>query len=392
MQRADVISELLKRASVAAPDLLAADVAIALRDAGGNHLVLYVVDYDQETLRPVALASDLLEDPPAPVSIEGTMAGRAFQHLEVLSAETPAGWRVWAPLRERSERIGTIEFGFVEVDDEILRLCEDLGRLVGHLVRTSGRYTDLIEIRRRRRPMKLAAEMQWDLLLPPLAFQAPDVCLAGHLEPAYDIGGDGFDYSLNGEILDFAILDAMGHGVTAALASSLALAGFKHGRRLQLALEDIYASIDEQVALQFSGESFVTGHIAQLDTVSGRLMWINAGHPDPLLIRAGRVVAEPHADPCLPMGLGGVNPEVGECQLEPGDRLVFFSDGVVEARPASGEQFGVERLRRRLEIHLAGELVPAEALRRVVGDVLDHRGDHLQDDATLLLIEWRTNA
>jgi hypothetical protein len=160
MPRADITSELLKRASVAAPDLLAADVAGALQDAGGNHLVLYVVDYEQETLQPVALASELLDEAPPGLSIAGTMAGRAFQTQTLVTAETSQGWRVWSPLRERAERLGVLELGFAHVDDETLRLCEDLGRLVGHLVRTASRYTDVIEMRRRRRLMNLPAERQ----------------------------------------------------------------------------------------------------------------------------------------------------------------------------------------------------------------------------------------
>ncbi|MGH9190013.1 MAG: PP2C family protein-serine/threonine phosphatase [Acidimicrobiales bacterium] len=394
MGRADVVSELLRRASVAAPDMLTAEIAMALHDIGGNHLVLYVVDYDQETLRPVALASDLLSEPPPPVAIAGTMAGRVFQTQETLSAESPGdgsvgGWRVWAPVRERAERIGVLEFGFVALDGEILRLCDDLGRLVGHLVRTSSRYTDLIEMRRRRQPMKLAAEMQWDLLLPPMVFRSPDVCIAGHVEPAYDIGGDGFDYSLNGEVLDFVLFDAMGHGVRAALLSSLALAGLRHARRRNLDPLETVALIDAAIVDEFDGDGFVTGHLARLDTVSGRLSWINVGHPDFLLVRGGKVVAEPHCEPCLPLGLGGQVTEIGECQLEPGDILAFYSDGVVEAHPTGGEQFGLDCLKERLSVHMAGGRSASETLRRVVADVVAHRADELQDDATLVLVEWR---
>ena len=63
--------------------------------------------------------------------------------------------------------------------------------------------------------MSLAASMQWDLL-PPLVMQAGSVSIAGLIEPAYDVGGDCFDYSLNGPVFDFAIMDAMGHGVSSA--------------------------------------------------------------------------------------------------------------------------------------------------------------------------------
>ena len=158
-QSREIIGDLLRRASVTAPDLLAADIAATLHDAGGNHLVLYVVDYEQISLQPVGIAVELLAEEPKGLSVEGTLAGRAFQLQQVVSAQVEGGWRVWAPVRERAERIGVLEFGFAEVDDELLAMCDDLALLAGHLVHTAGRYTDLIELRRRRRPMNLALSL-----------------------------------------------------------------------------------------------------------------------------------------------------------------------------------------------------------------------------------------
>src|SRR5687767_11859401 len=312
MRRRGIIGDLLRRASVTAPDLLAADIAAALHDVGGHHLVLYVVDYEQLSLQPIGIAVDLLVEEPKGVAVEGTLAGRAFQLQQIVTAEVDDGWRVWAPVRERAERIGVLEFGFREIDVELLALCDDLGLLAGHLVHTSGRYTDLVELRRRRRPMNLAAEMQWDMLMPPLAFSSPELAIAGILEPAYFVAGDAFDYALNGEQFDFAILDAMGHGVHSTLASTLALGGFRHGRRGCLELSVIAEQIDDALVEHLSGEGFVTGHICQLDVGTGRFRWVNAGHPPPLLIRGNKVVAEMKCEPCLPLGLGINITQIGE--------------------------------------------------------------------------------
>ncbi len=389
MQNWEIIGDLLRRASVTAPDLLAADVAAALQDAGANRLVLYVIDYEQHTLQPVGIATDLLADEPKGVSVEGTLAGRSYQLQEIVTSDSEDGCRVWAPVRERAERIGVLEFAFPEIDDDLLRLCDDLGLLVGHLVHTAGRYTDLIETRRRRRPMNLAAEMQWDMLMPPLAFSSPDLTIAGILEPAYFVAGDAFDYSLNGDLFRFAILDAMGHGVHSTVASTMAMGAFRYGRRRGLELTVIAEQIDDALAEHLGGESFVTGHVCQLDVATGVFRWVNAGHPSPLLIRGSKVVSEMKADPCLPLGLGIHITEVGECRLQPGDRLLFYSDGVTEARSGDGEQFGVERLIDDAEEFLGSSLPVAEVLRRLVRRLREHRGAELEDDATLVFLDWQ---
>jgi serine phosphatase RsbU (regulator of sigma subunit) len=277
---------------------------------------------------------------------------------------------------------------FQTLPDGALALCEDLGRLIGHLMRTADHYTDAIERCRRRQPMTLAAEIQWDLLLPPLTFHSPDVALAGILEPAYEVAGDAFDYSLNGDELSFAVLDAMGHGLTSALTSALALSGLRYGRRRGMDLRETAHEIDSALIEHFQGESFVTGHLVRLDTATGQMSWINAGHPDPLLIRGTTVVAEVHAEPCYPLGLGIVISEVGALRLEPGDRILFYSDGVVEAGPTAREQFGIARLRERIERHLADRAIPAELIRRIIKEVIVHRGGPLADDATVVMIEW----
>jgi len=382
------LAALLRISSVSAPDLLPADVAITLTRAGSTRTALYLADYELSGLHPLVIGADL-HTSSKPRSMNGTLAGRCFQRQEVIATERPeGGWRVHAPVRERSERLGVIELDFPAVDDELLARCEDLGRLVGHLVHTAARYTDAIEMRRRQRNMSLTAEIQWDLLVPPLAFATREVAVAGVLEPAYEVAGDGFDYALNGDLLDVAVLDAMGHGLSSSLASALALSAARHGRRAGKDIVEIAASIDAAISTQFHGETFVTGHISRLDTATGRFRWVNAGHPNPLLVRAARVVGELRAEPCLPFGIGIRISEVGERVLEPGDIVLFYSDGATEARSATGEQFGDDRLISQIEQRLGAQAPLDEVLRRLVADVRAHRQGELEDDVTLVAVCW----
>ena len=100
-------------------------------------------------------------------------------------------------------------------------------------------------------------------------------------------------------------------------------------------------------------------------------------------------MGEMKAEPCLPLGLGIDVTQVGEVRLQPGDRVLFYSDGVVEARPKGGPQFGVERLIDDAEEFLGSNLPVAEVLRRLVRRLREHRGGELEDDATLVFMEWQ---
>jgi serine phosphatase RsbU (regulator of sigma subunit) len=144
----------------------------------------------------------------------------------------------------------------------------------------------------------------------------------------------------------------------------------------------------------FGGGDFLTGQIAELDTESGRLSWVNAGHLDPLLLRSGHLVKPLQAEPILPLGLGDLmemsaSVQLGSETLEPSDIVLFYSDGVVEARSPSGDFFGTDRLVDLVVRNLAAGLPAPETMRRVIHALLDHQEGALDDDATLLFAQYQ---
>jgi serine phosphatase RsbU (regulator of sigma subunit) len=239
--------------------------------------------------------------------------------------------------------------------------------------------------------MSIAAELQWQAL-PPNTFSTDAVSVAGVVEPAYDVGGDCFDYAHARDRLSFTILDAVGHDLGASLISSLALGAYRNSRRNEQDLLSIAGVMDETIREQIGRGAFATGHLAVLDTSCGMLRWLNAGHPAPLLVRQGKVVGGLGGQSRVPFGLGHMTPErpgvISEEQLEPGDGVLLYSDGVVEARRSGGEDFGVERLEDFVQRALASDLSPAETLRRLSNAVLDFHNGVLQDDATTMLVVW----
>jgi serine phosphatase RsbU (regulator of sigma subunit) len=255
------------------------------------------------------------------------------------------------------------------------------------MVVTKTRYGDALSVARRARAVSLAAELRWNLL-PPLTFTSPDIVVTGMLEPAYDIAGDTFDYAINGDHAHIGLFDAMGHGLEACRMANLAVGSYQHSRRTGADLIATTSAMDAEILAQFGESRFVTGQLATLELESGTLTVINAGHPPPTVFHADGTYEELPVEPSPPIGLDVGARTTLSAQLREGDMLLFHTDGITEARPAEGVDFGVERLRGLVCSLLKEDLRPAEVIRRVILAVMAH-GKPLRDDATLVLVGWR---
>ena len=149
-----------------------------------------------------------------------------------------------------------------------------------------GRYTDIAAVPDGPNRCRRAAEVQWDLL-PPLACSTEQVAVSGILEPAYEIGGDSFDYAFDETRVDFTIVDAIGHGMSAVLMSAAAINSLRNSRRAERRISRRLRQVDESIATQFGDSYYVTGMIGSLDLPTGTLTWVNAGHVLPMLVRNG---------------------------------------------------------------------------------------------------------
>ena len=393
VETARMVLGLLSDTHLSTADDLPRVLAENARAIGVVSLVAYLVDYEQTDLIPV----------PGPhtvdrsvLHIEGTLGGRAFAQLSVqdVEADTPDHRRLWVPLLDGTERLGVLELvvpGTADgVDPALLAACERYAHMAAQAIIGKSMYGDLFERVRRRRPMSVAAELQWKLL-PPLVFATDGLVLSGLLEPAYDVGGDSFDYAVNGSTAHLAVFDAMGHGLGAAVAAAVAVSAYRNARRRTLDLAGTYATGDAAVAAEYGGARYATAVLARLDLATGLLTWISAGHPPPLLMRHGRLVKTLELPASTPLGwqLSDDPPHVGAEQLQPGDRVLLYTDGLTEARTAEGEFFTTDRLAEFLERQSAAGLPTPETLRRLRHAVLEYQAGALQDDATALLVEWR---
>jgi hypothetical protein len=382
-----VLDRLIEQAHTVPPDQLSL-LARADELRGVVAVRLWLVDYSGRELIPYG------HDDAGRLAVDGTAPGRVFATGEPIEIRHDDRTSLWAPLVDGIDRMGVAEFELARSDERLVPVLTKLAALVATELVTRGRYTDAVTLTRRIRPMTLAAELQWGLLVPG-AFATPEVRVAAALEPSYAVAGDAYDFAENAGVLHAAIFDAMGHDLSATLICGLVVGAYRNLRRRGAELTEVAAALDALLREQVADGGFATGVMLELDTRDGQVRYLNTGHPPPLLLREGRLVGRLEDGRSLPFGLGDLGKgvaDVGSVRLQPGDHLMLYSDGMVEAHSAGGAGFGVERLVDFVRVELASGLPDTEVVRRLIHALVDHFGGRLGDDATVMIIQWRPSA
>ncbi|MEU0227950.1 PP2C family protein-serine/threonine phosphatase [Streptomyces sp. NPDC006284] len=365
--------------------------------AGIHDPAVFLVDLRETVLRRLTGAGPDAGAGGERFTVDGTLPGQAYQRVELLpeqqlDADRGAGGRRrwWVAITDGVERLGVLRADTGWEDEAAVLSLRDLASLTALLLLSKRSFSDSFARLLRTEPMNVAAELQWNLTPPP-AFAGHDVTVGAVMEPAYQVGGDAYDYAVTGETLHLGVFDAMGHDTTAGITANVAVAACRNARRQGASLTETGRHVERTLLEQFGGSRFVTGVLAELNMRTGLLTWINRGHHLPILLRGNRWTAALRCRPAGPMGVDLRLP-VTECtdQLEPGDRLLLYTDGIVEARDAGGREFGRDRFIDFVLRHHSGRHTLHETLRRLMAAVLAHHDGRLDDDATVLLAEWRS--
>jgi len=236
------LAYLLQQSHLLRPDAIEEVFAAAVRPLGITGVRVYLADLQQRQLEslPVPDGQDGWGQEGVDgskgaesLAIDSTIAGYAFRTVtiqHVPAGAGRAGYRVWVPLVDGTERLGVLSLLVSDVGEAMLDRCRALASLAGLVMVAKSGYSDTYSRVRRSARMALQAELIWGFLVP-RTFATDRVLVAVTLEPAYDAGGDAFDYSLLGDHLHVSIFDALGHDLAAGLLASVGVASCRSTRR-----------------------------------------------------------------------------------------------------------------------------------------------------------------
>jgi sigma-B regulation protein RsbU (phosphoserine phosphatase) len=221
-------------------------------------------------------------------------------------------------------------------------------------------------------------------LLPTSVPQVAGVELAVAWQPANGVGGDCFDTLAFGSALGVSIADIAGKGLPAALLMSNLQAAVRAFAQESAPPSSICGSVNRLLCRNMASGRFATFCYARVEPAARRLVYSNAGHNPPLLIRADGSIA-PMCEGGMVLGVFPENAyEQAELNVGSGDRLVFYTDGITEARNADGEEYAEDRL---AAVARGARGLPVEAMKdALLSDVNAFTGGKFEDDATLIVV------
>ncbi|MEU0133051.1 PP2C family protein-serine/threonine phosphatase [Streptomyces sp. NPDC006296] len=350
---------------------------------------LLVADYAMTRLQPVGV----LPYTRRPLPVYESAPGRAFGAQEPHCVHDRQGSTVAAhvPVSVRGDRLGVLSITLPvgssgSLPAEVLWELQQCADALAHEMVVAERDTDVFLQARRAERLTLAAEMQWQLL-PGRSCARPEYSLGAQLEPAYAIFGDSFDWSASADDLDVTVSNGMGEGIDAALLTNLAINALRNARRAGLDLSDQAYLANQAVYGQHQGSQYVSTLLFHFHLESGEVEIIDAGSPRVWRIRRGAIEAI-DLEAQLPLGMfedTAYTPQ--HFSVEPGDRLLFISDGVYDALSPGGEKYSLHALAKSIN---STRLLPASQVpRAMLQELLGHRGSGpAVDDSLVMCVDW----
>jgi serine phosphatase RsbU (regulator of sigma subunit)/CBS domain-containing protein len=235
--------------------------------------------------------------------------------------------------------------------------------------------------------LRAAGRFQTRLLLPHSPPDWPELRWGVHFAPLDHLGGDYYDLAHpSPEHLGFLIADASGHSIAAAMVAVLSRIAFADIAKTTTSPGEVLTSMNSRLQ-DLADERFVTAFYCVLDRHTRVLRYANAGHPYPVRRNGSNGQVQQLTAPGFMLGImPGEEYRERSLQLQPGDRICFYTDGVIECRNEIGETYGVERIIACMELH--GNARADRIAKAIIEDLRHFRGVHpFTDDVTLVVVE-----
>jgi serine phosphatase RsbU (regulator of sigma subunit) len=354
-------------------------IAEAQRLRGVTSAALYLVDLDGASMQRMAGAPTFPERITVPLAVGPEIPREGIEGLRANIEEALPGATV-APLFIRGRAMGVL-LAVGSADDSLRDLAVEAAAAIG----LADDYTDVVETVQRVRDTTPAAEIQQNLL-PPRLVRISGASIAGNVLPGYDIGGDWFDYAENPEGTWLGIADAEGNGARAAGLAAVLLGAFRSARHRGADPAGAVALMHEVLNDVTDTPSTATATIAVWNAPASRLSWVTCGEVAPMVIRADGELEL--LDTGMVPRLGApdmpARAEVQERRIEPGERVLLLSDGILGRQTVDGGTLGVAG------VHAAAMKAPdasaAGTVRAIEDAVRESVVDPLGDDATLIVL------
>lgn len=345
------------------------------------------ISFSVEYQECFAVLTEILREIAAPLAVEFTVAGEERPFVTLAEAPSPSAappLEVVFPLQTGETGRGTLKLTLARpIGDESRNLIAGLCTFAAIAVERGEMVKRLVKEKQWKKELQIARDIQREFL-DSRPLQEPDLEVVFRSIPSSEVGGDFYKVlPLDEHRVALNVSDVVGHGLPAALLLSSFCIHFDFHLRRSGDIAATLAQANDLLALTTPANRYMTVFTAMYDRSDRRLHWINAGHPAPLLRRGGEVRELPGGG--QPLGMfPGIEFAPGDMELQAGDVLLLFTDGVIEAGNPAGEMFGTERLRHWLLAH-DGPAVELDAalwreLRVFCG------GETFADDVTFMVV------
>lgn len=388
------------------PDRLAEGVTEAARELAGARFALFL-PVAREGAVPVLTGLGVEDFTHVPALDRAPILAGAMRSDHAVRIDDVAAWspgeetsraygvladgrlvRSWlaVPIRDRNQHVlGALYLGHQRAHAFTPRHTE----LTEGLARQLGVALELAEVFSER--TRVATALQ-ETLLPPLLPKIPGAALAARYRATGAgnlVGGDFYDvFELWKGAWGLILGDVAGFGPEAAALTGVARYTVRAIAPAVQGPADVLAELNDALLRQTSSDRFLTAVFASVQQAEAGCLSVSlavGGHPPPLVLRDDEKVEWVEDASGALLGVFSDPPLVSrQLELRPGDALILYTDGVIEARDASGEQFGLERL-AALVATCAGRSAEGIA-RRIERSVLDHRGDRAEDDVAIVVL------